>query len=253
MPNWWTRRCLFQCAAVALVLCAEWLFASVRSIDESTFDERATELERTGTWRYGYVQLYHGAILVKTALVEGAPPLAPIDADDDIAPIMAQELRMVPRKAAFEIGFYAALWALWGALSRLRRRLLGPDSTRWRRSAALGVSWALMITTVMAPLLLAGYGEPLFSTWQGPGALSYSSAFGSTVPNWGPSFTYRGVLMGVFGFPILSLGWTLEIFEPHNVRAALWLLSVVFYALASTGWKWIIEGLDRRGGRAGGN
>jgi len=210
-----------QCAVIALALCAEWLVASPPSIDGPLFDERVTELQRTQAWRYGYVQQYHGAVLVKTPLAEGAPPLEPPDTDDDIAPIMAQQLRLAPWKAGFEIGFYAALWALWSGLALLRRRLAGPDAARWRRSAAPGVSWALMITAVMAPLLLAGYGEPLFSTWQGPGALSYSSAFGSSVPEWGPSFTYRAVLMAVFAFPILSLGWTLQFFEPIGVRAAL--------------------------------
>jgi len=254
MRSWLTRRRLFQCAAIALVLCAEWLVASVPSVDGSTFDERVTELERTRTWRYGYLLQYHGAVPVKTRLVEGAPPLAPIDADDEIAPIMAQELRLAPWKAAFEIGFYASLWALWsGGLSRLRRRLSGPDSTRWRRSVALGLSWAAMITAVMAPFLIAGYGEPLFSTWRGPGALSYSSWFDSTGTAWGSSLTYRAVLEAVLMFPLVSLEWTWRFFEPIGARVSFWLVSVVFYAIAGTAWKWIIEGLGGRASRSGGN
>ena len=70
---------------------------------------------------------------------------------------------------------------------------------------------------------------------------------------WGPSFTYRAVLLAVLMFPILSLGWTWQIFEPIGVRAAFWLISVVIYAVAGTAWKWIIEGLDGRGGSSGGN
>ena len=110
-----------------------------------------------------------------------------------------------------------------------------------------------MITAVMAPLLLAGYGEPLFSTWQGPGALSYSSAFGSNIPQWGPSFTYRALLIAVFAFPILSLGWTLDFFEPVGFRVALWLLCVAFYAVGATACAWITGTNGGRVGKAGGN
>jgi hypothetical protein len=249
-----TRRRLFQYAAIALVLCAEWLVASVPTVDESTFDKRVTELERTQAWRYGYLLQRHGAVLVKTRLVAGAPLLAPIDADDEIAPIMARELRMKPWKATFEIGFYASLWAFWsGALPRLRQRFSGEDSTRWRRSAALGMSWAAMITAVLAPFLIAGYGEPLFSNWQGPGALSTTTwGFGSTGTAWGPSLTYRVVLQAVIMFPLLSVAWTFGFLEPVGARAAFWFVSVLLYAFAATALKWISEGPDGRRASPGG-
>ena len=249
-----TRRRLFQCAAIALFLCVEWLIASVPTIDESIFDKRVTELERAQAWRYGYLLQRHGAVLVKTRLVAGAPPLKAIDADDEIAPIMARELRMKPWKAKFEIGLYASLWALWsGGLSRLQHRFSGENSTRWRRSAALGLSWAAMITAVMAPFLIAGYGEPLFSNQQGPGALSTTTwGFGSTGTAWGPSLTYHAVLQAALMLPLLSLEWTFDFLEPIGARAALWFVSVLFYAFAATALKWISEGPDARRASLGG-
>ena len=85
------------------------------------------------------------------------------------------------------------------------------------------------------------------------GRLRGRAPFGAIVPPWGPSFTYRALLLAVFMFPILSLGWTLEFFEPINVHTALWFFGVVFYAVGGTAWKWIIEWLGGRGGRAGGD
>lgn len=96
-------------------------------------------------------------------------------------------------------------------------------------------------------------GEPLFSNWQGPGALNFSSVFGSIGMECGSSFTYRAVLLAVLMFPLLSLGCTLQFFEPIGACAASLLVSVVFYAVAGTTWKWIVEGPDGRGGSCGGN
>ncbi len=255
MRGWLTKRRVFQCAGVALVVWIEWLIASVPSIDGPVFNQRVTEIERTASWRYGYALQYHGAVLVKTRVVEGAPPLAPIDADDDIAPIMAEQLRQTPWKVAFELGFYAALWALWSAgLSRLRRRVSAPDSTRWRRSVALGLSWALMITVALLPYLIAGYGEPLFSQPHGPGALSYTTGgFGSTGTDWGFSLSYSAVVANIVIFPLVCLEWFLDFLQPIGQRAAFGLLSVAFYAIVAIACGWLADTIDRRGGRVGGN
>lgn len=229
--------------------------AWVRSIDESEFETYAVEIERSQTWRWGYVMPHHGAVLVKTRLAADAPPLAPIAADDWLTPIMAHELRLRPWKAAFEIGFYASLWALWSVgLARMRRRLSGADSTRWRRSVTFGLSWAVMIAALMAPFLIAGYGEPLFTNQQAPGAWGATTwGFPSTGTAWGYSLTYRGVLQPTLMLAILSLRSTLAFLEPIGIRATCLLVSVVFYAGGATAWKWIVEWLGELGGSSGGN
>ena len=221
-----TRRRILQCVAIALVLGVEYLIASVSIIDGHAFNDGAVEMERTRTWRYGYLWQYHGAVLVKTRLVTGAPPIRPIRANDDIAPIMARELYLLPRKAAFEVGFYGSLWALWsGGLSPLRRRFSGTGSTPRRRSVAVGLSIGIMVTAFFAPLLIAGYGEPLFSKWHGPGALSYTTSDpGSTDPAWGYSFTYGAAVQALMMWPLLTLGWALALLEPIGDLPAFLLL-----------------------------
>jgi len=255
MHHFLTKRRVLKCAAVALVLYVIGAVAWVPSIDGPVFELYAVEIERTQTWRYGYVMPHHGAALVKTRLAADAPPLAPIAADDTLTPIMARKLRLRPWKAAFEIGFYASLWALWSVgLARFRRRLSGPDSTRWQRSVTYGLSWAVMITALMAPFLIAGYGEPLFSNQEAPGAWGATTwGFRSTGTAWGFSLTYRWVLQPTLMFAILSLKSTLGFLEPIGIRATCLLVSVVFYAAAATAWKWYIEWVSERGGSSGGN
>ena len=115
---------LLQCATVALVIWAVWSSASVRRIDRETFDTHAVELERTRTWRYGYVRNYRGGLLVRTRLGAGAPPLAPIAANDTVAPIMTRELHAHQQKAAVEAVLYGLLWGLlFGGAFRLRRMI----------------------------------------------------------------------------------------------------------------------------------
>lgn len=236
------RRCLLRCVAIGLVLVAEWLSVQVPTVDAEVFRESAFERERTRTWRYGYILEHHGAVLVKTPLGTGAPTPAPVDTDDGVAREMARTLRLLPWKAAFELSFYALLWALWSAgVARWRRRCSSEMFSRWRRSAALGLSWAILITVVLAPYLVAGYGEPLFSTWRGPGALSYTTWFGSTGGPWDPSLTYRNLVLSVLMLPLVSMEWTLGFLAPLGVPAAFWVISVVFYGLGAAAWAWTFE------------
>ena len=116
------RRHFLQCGTVALVVWLVWLSASVRHTDRRTFDMHAIELERTGTWRYGYVPNYRGDILVRTRLATGAPPLAPVTADDRNVPMITRELHAHQQKAAVEAVLYGTLWAIClSGVLRIRR------------------------------------------------------------------------------------------------------------------------------------
>jgi hypothetical protein len=252
MHNFLTKRRVLKCAAVALVLYIVGAVAWVPSVERHQFERFAVEFKRTQTWRYGYVRSHHGAFFVKTRLTADGRRLKPIAAGDTLTPIMARELRLRPWKVAFEIGFYASLWALWSiGLARLRRRLSGPDSTRWRRSVVHGLSWAVMITAELAPFLIAGYGEPLFSNQEGPGALSATTwGFPSTGTAWGYSLTYRGVLQPTLLLAILSLKSTLGFLPPIGIRETCLLVSLVFYFTVATAGKWIVEWLRELGERS---
>ena len=90
------RRRLLRCVAIALVRLAEWLSVGVPAVDAEAFEEHAFELERTQAWRYGYVVQRHGAVLVKTRLDAGATPLPSTRTDDEIAPVVARTLHLMP-------------------------------------------------------------------------------------------------------------------------------------------------------------
>jgi len=126
-----TRQRLLQCAAFAVVVWVEWMTLSVRSLHPDTFDVHAIELERTRTWRYGYVRQYRGGSLVRARLGADAPPLTPVDATDTIAPAKVHALHRQQRAAAVESVIYGSLWAIWfNGLLRLRRTLAQRNSAR---------------------------------------------------------------------------------------------------------------------------
>jgi hypothetical protein len=223
-----TRRILFRCAAVALVLVAQWSIVSVPAIDTDKFDAWARELQRTKTWRYGYVLPHHGAVLVKTRWTGSALPFVPIAPDDRLSGVMDRELRLGARKAAFELLFYGSLWILaMTGLPRIARAMGGAAPTRGRWAAAVGTATALFPTAALAPYLIAAYGEPLFSTWRGPGALSYSGPFPPTAAL-GTSITYR------------------HFFAPLGERGALWAIAGVFYGVGAAIVAYVADTRERR-------
>ena len=203
-----------RCASVALVLCVQWTIASIPETDSENFDERVVELERTSRWRYGYAWQFHGVVLVKARNVPGAPPLVPIDSDDRLSLVMARQLRLRHWKAGFELLFYAALQLLiMTGLPRLSDAIAGTGGTRCRLAAAIAIANLLFVTAALAPYLLIGYGEPLFSTRQGPDAFSSSGLISATTVAFGPSITYRAVIEGVLRFPLLCTWWALDFLE----------------------------------------
>lgn len=238
-------RAVIPCLAIALVLIAEWRAALVTTVEAETFGEYAVEIERSGTWRYGYVLQRHGALLVKSRLGVGTPPLEPLDSSDEVAPVMVRTLRLIQWKAAFELSFYGLLWVIWDAgVTWWRRRYSSADASRWRRAAAFGALWAVIVTAVLAPYLLLGYGDPLLSNWCGPGAMSYTTHLGSTPGPLAPALTYRAVVLLVLLFPLVGLGWACQLFAPIGEPASFWIVSVVFYGLQAATWQWAVGSPD---------
>jgi hypothetical protein len=91
---------------------------------------------------------------------------------------MKDELDLVLLKAALEGALYLLL-LLHGFF--VAPRIVARIRARTRRglwpAAGMAFLWALGWTMLAAPLLLRGYGEPIYPTWVGPGALSYSGSY----------------------------------------------------------------------------
>lgn len=235
-------RDLVRSVAIALALMVEWQAVQVTTVDADAFAEYAFEIEQTPNWRYGYVPQRHGAVLVKTRPDAGAPPSAPRAVNDEVTRQMSRALHLLGWKAVFELSFYALLWGLWDAgVARRRRRFASHSDSPWRRSAAFGGHWAVLIAAVLAPYFLTGYGDPLLSNWQGPGAISYSTQSGSTVGPLGPALTYRAVVLMVVTVPLIGLDWACRLLAPIGESASLSIVSVVFYAIAAAAWQWAVE------------
>jgi hypothetical protein len=209
-----------------LVLSVHWSRASVPTIDADAFDRYAVELTRSTSRRYGYARHHHGAVLVKADLVTGTPVPGPRPGDE-IAPPMAHELRWKTPKALLELTYYALIAVAW----RYRRRWIGPWAERgWRRCAASALRAAAIVTIVLLPYVAIGYGEPLLSTWEGPGGLSWSGPVSPTGVIERP--VSYGLLAGnVVLWPMMA---TDSIAEPladwFGLRGSLWFASVILWS-----------------------
>jgi hypothetical protein len=172
------------------------------------------DLKVTKETRYGFVQSYHGAFLVKTENIdlENAAKKdkgAKSDTQDknneeensisdvsgsiskpgrteksdisSVAAAMREELELVPIKTVLEITLYliAFLLIFWGPSGLIKMRFLPAFKPFWRQFWAGTISGAMCFWIMIMPLIMLNYGYPLFSTWIGPGALSYSTG---TVP-----------------------------------------------------------------------
>lgn len=232
------RQVVARVIGLALPLILQWMLVAIPTIDAEQFDRWAVELERIGTWRYGYAMEYHGAILVQAPLRAGAAPFVP-PKDDRVAAIMARELKTARWKAGIELAFYAGLFLLGRhALPRLPWfRAAAQHRVRWSVGVALLV--VVFVTVAMAPYLAAGYGEPLFSTRQGAGALSSSGLVPITAPVT-PAVSYGLLLQWwVLIWPLMATQWAAEPLSAWlGIRGSLWLVSISFWSLLATIAAW---------------
>lgn len=110
---------------------------------------------------------HHGARFVR---YQGPTSVAVGQIPDDVAAAMRQHLRRIPLLVLIEYGLYlAALSIVWLAIASSWRRT---ESHLLRAGAAMlaVASGALML---QSPIVW-GYDSSAFSTWAGPGAVSWS-------------------------------------------------------------------------------
>jgi hypothetical protein len=240
------RRTLFVAALVLmLLLLGMCLRDKVLNVEASVYSSEATELQVSSHWRYGYIATYHGARLVRTPNV----PLRVSQRDpesDDVWVVMNNELRLVPLKAVLETalylllliyGFFLAPWIAASIRAQIQRRIL--------RAGSVAVLWAVGWTIVATPNLMWGYGEPIYSTWSGPGALSSSGPYLCSM-SYGPGLTvsYRGVFEATA--PCLAAMLFGSTGLPRNLpelsdAGYLWLLGVMVYGIMGPVWQYGIR------------
>jgi uncharacterized membrane protein (DUF485 family) len=182
---------------------AFFMFLKVYEIPPEVYSEIARDLQATHGWRYGYVQRWHGAVLVKTANQAEAIPAGERIEDADITQAMARELELVPWKFAGELIFYLGLLAFvlfvpgW-----LAHRLSA--SGRLRRIIPMYMAlWAAAWIVFLLPWLAVDYGASMFTTWEGPGALSYSGPYPRTTATPAETVSYRPLVEGGAFWPLM--------------------------------------------------
>jgi hypothetical protein len=236
------HRFLVPLVFAALVVSLQWALASIPTVNRQEFNRRATELQRTARWRYGYVHQYHGAVLVKTRTRADASQLRPRAAGNRLAAVMARDLRQRTGKAWLELAFYGGLFVLYrfgrNLLYRVRMRAPG---NRLAFGAAVALATALFVTAVMTPYLLYGYGEPLFSNRVGPGALTSTSLVPTTAAITS-AISYRLLLQQLLIWPLMSAEWAAEPLSTLlGIRGSLWLVAVTFWTAIGTFAAWFSD------------
>jgi hypothetical protein len=149
---------------------------------------------------------------------------------------MSVELKRVLLKAAAETALYLSL-VLYGfflapwIVARIRAR----TPRRFLRAVTMALLWALGWTILAAPFLLRGYGYPLYSTWVGPGALSWSGPYLCS-PSFSSGLTvsYRGLFEAAapcFTADMIGATSLPQHLPKKSVGFYLWLLGVIVYGI----------------------
>lgn len=228
------RLLVLRIVGVAILVFWQWQLGAMPHVDAWSFDRFAFELERSHTWRYGYILQHHGAVLVKTRVTPGAAPFLPPNPDDRLATAMTLELRGASVRAVLELLFYAALWGLARfVLPRTSWSRVQSVASRRPVEVHAAIRMAAFVTVAMAPYLLAGYGEPLFSNQMGPGALSSTGL----VPTTGAvlsAVSYGMLLEALLLWPMIALTWAAEPLSALvGIRISVWLVACVFWSVGA--------------------
>ena len=182
---------------------AFFLFLKVFEIPPEVYSEIAWDLQVTPGWRYGYAKGWHGAVLVKTLNQAEVIPESEAIGGDEITQAMARELEMVPWKFAGELMLYLGLLAFVFFIPRWLAHRLSLSGRLRRIIPMYIVLWAAAWIVFLLPWLASGYGASMFTTWEGPGALSYSGPYprSSAIP--ADTVSYRPLVEAGAMWPLI--------------------------------------------------
>lgn len=212
-----------------------FLFLKVFEIPPEVYCERAWDLQVTPGWRYGYAKGWHGAVLVKTPNQTGVIPVNEAIGGDEITQAMARELELVPWKFVGELMLYLGLLAFVLFVPRwLAHRL--SLAGRLRRIIPMYVAlWAAAWIVFLLPLLATGYGASMFTTWEGPGALSYSGPYprASAIP--AETVSYRPFVEAAAMWPLI-IGYGLAGLISGSIHLPAGLALLIFGVIVYGGY-----------------
>ncbi len=237
------KRLAFFVVSLVLVIGMHWMALSqkIRAVEPAAYRSRAVDLKVTPKYRYGYCWSWHGAVLIKTVNVEGASPevldgehpfdfypdkrspdeclahngrapgLSPDEQraflqESSVDVIMKDELSLVPLKFTLELALYIVMlmYAFFG-VRWMRHRLHDDRSRNFDQCTFTALAWMVFWILVFLPLGLYRYGYPVYSTWEGPGALISSTIPFKMSSGSGLTVSYRHVIEFFSMYPLMFL------------------------------------------------
>jgi hypothetical protein len=224
--------------AVIVIHHALGIMSKVQCMPVDTYGRIATEIRVTERWRYGYVCGQHGAVLVKTRNTTNAKPAQRSAGDAELSQAMLVELHAYPRRSLLEALLYGVVLAYALVFVPRLRYWLRSSSRAWPL-AMLGESafWVCAWTLLVGPLLWLGYGASLYTTWAGPGFLSYSGPYlGMPSGFAGETVSYRPLLEAVSAWPVVLFRpvWFTPVISDMSLAQYIWLAGTLWWGLVGS-------------------
>lgn len=246
-PTALRRRPLVFLLCVCVILFVQWQFLSVKIVELPwpVYQQQAIDLQPSAGWSYGFVRGHHGARLVRARIAAGSPPATFTDVDRlqvdaTLRSRMQHELDRVAAEATLEALLYVALLVLVFAPAAwiLPRHYRDRDSVLCV-SLQGAVKGAMLGTVALLPLALARYGEPLYTNWVGPGAVSYSGPYLGPSPGTGFTVSYRFFVEVFALWPYViarSARGTADAIRSVPPPLMLWLTTAAYYGALGACW-----------------
>jgi hypothetical protein len=209
------------------------IMSKVQCMPADAYGRIATEIRVTERWRYGYVCGQHGAVLVETRNTTNSKPAQRSDGDAELSQAMLVELRAYPRRSLLEALLYGFVLTYALVFVPRLRRWLSECSSAWPWAMLReSVFWVCGWTVLVGPLLWLGYGASIYTTWAGPGFLSYSGPYpGMPIGFAGETVSYRPLLEAVSAWPVVVIqpAWFKPVIPDMSFPQYIWLAGTVWW------------------------
>lgn len=268
------KRLTYFILSLVFIIGVQWgaLALKILTVKPETYHNLAVDLKITPEYRYGYNWSWHGVILVKTPNVEGSSPKVldeelPTDGDSDeplpkeystdndhvigstpedqtpflsdrsLEAIMRDELALVPLKFTLSLALYIVmlLYVFFGVRWIMNKLHIN----KWRnigQCSFMAAAWIIFWMLAFLPFGLYGYGYPLHTDWEGPGALLYCYLPFKISTGNGLTISYRYVIDILSSYPLMLLAVIAQGFQylpviGSKIQLSLTCMGSLFYGL----------------------